>query len=462
MEHLGHDAAADALVAALRRRSVGTIGVRTVASTVATMIRAGELPEGTRLPPVRQLAADLGISPTTVAAAWAQLASLGLVAAQGRRGTFVASPPRRRPRRWQQTPPQPARYDLGTGAPDPRLLPDPVAYLPRIAPLAPATYADPPVFGPLVDVLVPLLPPALQLRADTGTTIVDGALEAIDRLLGTVAPSATAVAVEDPSFPALFDLVEAHGLSVWPLPIDAEGPDPSDLARLAARPELGAVIIQPRAHNPTGATVSDERRDALAAALAPRPDVLVIEDDHSGLVASTPLASLAGLHPASAYVLSFSKSHGPDLRLAAIITDADRRDALEHARSLGPSWSPKLLQALLAAMLEAPEETERLEHARATYAARRERLADALGRNLTGDGVNAWLSPDPEALVALELAAHGVRTVPGAAFTLGSSFAGAVRITLAEPHHDFDEVLAFLERARLDTTASRRERALGR
>lgn len=462
MEHLGSDAAARALVEAVRRRGAGAIGVRTVASTAATMIRSGELAEGTRLPPVRQLAADLGISPTTVAAAWSQLAGLGLVAAHGRRGTFVATPPRRRPRRWRSTPTQPARYDLGTGAPDPRLLPDPVHYLSRLAPLAPATYADPPVFEPLIDALVPLLPAALQLRAERGITIVDGALEAIDRLLDTVAPTTTAVAVEDPSFPALFDLVEAHGLSIWPLAVDAEGPDASDLARLAAQPELGAIIIQPRAHNPTGATVSCDRRDALVAALAARPDVLVIEDDHSGLLASRPLASLAGLHPATAYVLSFSKSHGPDLRLAAIVTDPERRDALEHARSLGPSWSPKLLQALLAAMLAAPNEQERLEHARAAYSARRARLADALGRPLAGDGVNAWLPPDPEGLLALELASHGIRTVPGAAFTLGPTLTGALRITLADPHHEFDEILTYLERAHLDAGASRRERALGR
>jgi GntR family transcriptional regulator len=60
---------------------------------VLASIAAGELPPGTRLPPIRQLAGDLGLAPGTVARAYRELESAGLVVSAGRRGTRVAAPP---------------------------------------------------------------------------------------------------------------------------------------------------------------------------------------------------------------------------------------------------------------------------------------------------------------------------------------------------------------------------------
>ncbi len=447
----------------LIEQALRTRGVRGVAGAIATLIRSGALTEGTRLPPVRRLAAYLGVSPTTVAAAWSQLASLGLISSHGRRGTFVASPPARRPRRWRSSPTPLARYDLGTGAPDPLLLPNPLAYLKALSHPQPVTYTDPPVLESLAEVLWPLLPEGLHPERGGALAVVDGALEAIDLLLGTLAPNATSVAVEDPSFPALFDLVETHGLSVVAIPVDRDGPDPTSLERAAALPELGAFITQPRAQNPTGVSTSPRRRDALAHALARRPDVLVIEDDHSGLLAAQPLATLAGLHPTTAYVLSFSKSHGPDLRLAAVVTHSDRCEALEQARSLGPSWSSKLLQSLLAGMLRDPGEAPRLEQARSEYQRRRSRLGELFEVELNGDGINVWVPPLVDTDLALELAHRGVRVIPGSAFSSQPDVARAARITLAEPRHAFDTVVAYLaETAALPPQANHTRRAPGR
>jgi DNA-binding transcriptional regulator YhcF (GntR family) len=60
---------------------------------VLASIAAGELPPGTRLPPIRQLAGDLGLAPGTVARAYRELETAGLVVSAGRRGTRVAAPP---------------------------------------------------------------------------------------------------------------------------------------------------------------------------------------------------------------------------------------------------------------------------------------------------------------------------------------------------------------------------------
>lgn len=442
--------------------AVSARSVRGVAGAVAALIRAGELPQGTRLPPVRALAEHLGVSPTTVAAAWSQLASLGLIASRGRSGTFVTESPVRRPRRWYGSLTSPARFDLGTGAPDPRLLPNPLAHLADLGALEPATYADPPVYEPLLDALATVLPHELAALSQAGTTVVGGALEAIGRLLDTLPPSTRLVGVEDPTFPALFDLVEARGYAVAPIPLDREGPDPLTIARYAERPELGGIILQPRAQNPTGASISPARRDAIVAALAHRHDVLVIEDDHSGLVASSPLASVASRHPTSAYVLSFSKSHGPDLRLCAIVTDPARRETLDQVRSLGPSWSSKLLQALLAQMLNDPGAATTILEAREHYRRRREDLAEALGLSIPGDGINAWVEGDETAALAERLARYGVRVIPGASFAFASSGPSAVRITLADPHHDFGDALAHIEAALSAGAPPQRAGFLGR
>jgi DNA-binding transcriptional regulator YhcF (GntR family) len=60
-------------------------------SQVATSVADGSLPAGTKLATVRQLAADLGLAPNTVARAYRELEADGVIATQGRRGTFVSS-----------------------------------------------------------------------------------------------------------------------------------------------------------------------------------------------------------------------------------------------------------------------------------------------------------------------------------------------------------------------------------
>jgi GntR family transcriptional regulator len=86
-------------------------------SQVAAAIAAGDLPDGVRLPPIRQLAGDLGLAPGTVARAYRELERAGLVISGGRRGTRVAEPP------------------AGAAGPDPRLLDAARRFAAEVAPL---------------------------------------------------------------------------------------------------------------------------------------------------------------------------------------------------------------------------------------------------------------------------------------------------------------------------------------
>src|SRR4051812_37430238 len=83
---------------ALIAGAVDDRSARGIAAAVSRLVTAGTLPAGTRLPTVRDVARELGISPTTVSEAWRSLARAGAIQPRGRSGTFVASPivPRQR------------------------------------------------------------------------------------------------------------------------------------------------------------------------------------------------------------------------------------------------------------------------------------------------------------------------------------------------------------------------------
>ena len=126
----------------------------------------------------------------------------------------------------------------------------------------------------------------------------------------------------------------------------ASSPSPSPSTTSGALPEAlrvapcaagaRAVVLTPRAQNPTGAALDEERARALRAVLDRHPDVLVIEDDHAGPVAGTPALTLAHARKRRwAVVRSVSKSLGPDLRLASWPATRPRSPACEGRQALG-------------------------------------------------------------------------------------------------------------------------------
>src|SRR5215212_9670147 len=110
---------------ALIAGAVDDRSARGIAAAVSRLITAGSLPTGTRLPTVRDVARELGVSPTTVSEAWSSLNRAGAIQTRGRSGSFVASPAR--PLRYLQLGGGPltgVTNDLSTGVPDHDLLPN--------------------------------------------------------------------------------------------------------------------------------------------------------------------------------------------------------------------------------------------------------------------------------------------------------------------------------------------------
>ncbi len=423
---------------------------RGIAAAVSRLVSAGALPAGARLPTVRDVARELGISPTTVSEAWRSLAKAGAIQTRGRSGTFVLTPSMPRQRlRYARLTASPATLprDFSTGVPDYDLLPSLSEALRRIGDeRLTATYLDEPVLPALETMLRERWPfPPQQL------TVVDGALDAIDRVTATAVRFGDHVLVENPTFPPLLDLLESVGATVVGVPIDGEGVRPDALAEaLACEPV--AVYLQPRAHNPTGASMGQRRADALAKVLARHPDVIVIEDDHAGDIASAAPVSLGRRLPdRTVRVHSFSKSHGPDLRLAAVGGPASVVTAVADRRLLGPGWSSRLLQAVLVDLLTNPLTVAQIEAARKEYARRRAALLAALAaRGATAtcaDGINLWLTVADQQVAMLTLAAHGVAVAPGAPFEVSPLGDDHVRVTVGLVRDGFDELADLLAEA---------------
>jgi len=421
-----------------------------IAAAVGRLIAAGRLAPGDRLPTVRDLAGELGVSPATISHAWKALSAAGLIVSRGRSGTFVLdAAPKWLPARSQTLagPLGSSRLDLSRGTPDPQLLPALGPALSRVSQRAVTpSYQDLPVIPELLDELQRSWPYPVET-----ITVVDGALDAISRSLDQITRFGDRVIVENPTFPPFFDLLDQLGLERVPVEIDAEGIVPASLAA-ALRLAPVAVILQPRAHNPTGASMTPGRAKELVDLLAASSSQpVVIEDDHSGDISISPDVSLGQWLPGRVlHVRSFSKSHGPDLRIAALGGPAALVDPIVSRRMLGPGWTSRMLQTILHDLLTNGDSMAQVGEARRIYFARQRALSEALARHGIAlgqaDGINAWLPVPDERDAIVRLAASGIRVAGGSPFLAaeGGSF---IRVTAGALPEDIAPVAAALAAA---------------
>lgn len=412
-----------------------------IAASVERGIREGQLPTEQRLPSIRRLAGELQVSPATVAAAYRALRERGLVVAGGRHGTVVSGHPP------LPTPPPmalpPGVRDLRTGTPDSRLLPDlrrtlahldePVAELWRQAQRNDAKLLDTARarFG------------ADSVRA-SHLAVVGGALDGVERALATRVRRGDLVAVEDPSYPPILDLLAAIGATPVGVAVDDEGPRSESLER-ALRRRPAALLLVPRAQNPTGAALTPKRAGELRAVLAGHDQLLVVEDDHAHEIAGTEFVSLTEQWDGHwAVIRSASKSLNPDLRLAMMAGDAVTISRVEGRQALGTGWVSTILQRTAAALWSDPEVNDLVGVARATYAARRNALTAALAEReiftTARSGFNVWIPVRDEAATVEGLLSNGWAVQPGERFRLRSG--PAIRISAATLHVEEAPALA--------------------
>jgi DNA-binding transcriptional MocR family regulator len=411
---------------------------RNIASSIETGIRDGELRPGAKLPAIRTLATELGVSPMTVGTAYRELRRRGLLSAGGRRGTRVSDGP---PLPVSALPlvPTGAR-DLTTGNPDPDLLPALAAALGRLDP-GPRAH-------PLTNKLDRLVARAeAEFAADgipaPALAVVAGALDGVERALAAQLAPGDAVAVEDPSFIRVLDLLRALGLVPVPVAVDDDGPRAEALEQALAA-GASAFILTPRWQNPFGSRLTAERADELRQVVDVFEDVLLIEDDHAGLIASEPAHTLAAERRRWAAVRSASKAFGADFRLAVMTGDPVTIARAEGRQLLGTGWVSHLLQELVTNLWEDEGVAEQLEQTANVYNARRRRLLDALaGQGIAAhgaSGLNVWIPVAEEAASAGALLQRGWAVVAGERWRLRAG--PAIRITTSTLLEDEADALA--------------------
>ena len=268
-------------------------------------VTTGALAPGETLPPVRELASELNVNRNTVAAAYKRLVTSGLALSQGRNGTVIKGAPF--PLALEGSSPDTPLTDLSGGNPDPQRLPDLSSYFSTIN-KSPRLYGDAAVSPALHAWAKQWMQDAVPDEGEIDIT--SGAIDAIERLLCAHLLPGDSVAVEDPCFLSSISMLRYAGFSAIPVGVDSEGMQPEMLEQ-ALKNGARAVILTPRAHNPTGCSLSASRAAALQNIVAKYPQALVIIDDHFALLSSSlwhPVIAPETLH--WSVVRSMSKTLG--------------------------------------------------------------------------------------------------------------------------------------------------------
>lgn len=375
-------------------------------------MHSGELPAGAALPAIRDLAGRLGVNRNTVAAAYAQLATAGVVETRRRGGTIVLGAPTIEGEGHIASG---GMINLADGNPDRSLLP---SLSNPIAGYEPVLYGESTVSAALLGMFD--VPEAHRL------VLTNGAADGMERLLTTHLTRGDQVAVEDPGYLTAIGTLRVNGFRAVPVPIDHDGMSVSGLSAALAG-GARAVICTPRAHNPTGASLTASRAAGLREVLAVYPDVLVIEDDHFSMISAREYQRVTPPgHPRWALVRSVSKFLGPDLRVAFVLADPVTAARLES----GATWVSHLLQHVVAGLWD----HARFAQVREVYQARSRSLVGALEQVgivvPAPDGLNVWIPVPAEGFVGA-LADRGWAVRDGRDFAVGPRPAPAIRVTTA-------------------------------
>lgn len=413
-----------------------------IAADVERAVGAGDLEPGQLLPPMRELATELGVNTNTVASAYRTLRERGVIETAGRKGSRVRPRPASTARGSIRVDAPPGVRDLGEGNPDPALLPplgDALAAAARRNAEEPGLYGQAPVDAELAR----LARAAMDADGvpEGPLAVTSGSLDAIERVLAAHLKPGDAVAVEDPGWGSTLDLVPALGLRPVPVAVDDDGPVPQAVSKALAA-GARALIVTDRAQNPTGAAVSKERARELRAVLAEFPHTLLIEDDHGHAIVDLPLHPLAGVTDSWAFVRSTAKAYGPDLRVAVLTGDAVTIDRVMGRQQLGPGWVSRLLQCVVVHLwTSGAVDPLAVAHA---YGERRDALLRALaerGIEAYGrSGMNVWVPVPDETGAVARLLHAGWAVAPGARFRMSAP--PGVRLTVSSLGRDDIEPLA--------------------
>jgi DNA-binding transcriptional MocR family regulator len=296
-----------------------------IAEALLADVQSGRLKPGYRLPPQRQLAKALGVDLTTVTRAFNEARKNGLIEANTGRGSYVRG---KSPERNNVAPAGSPIIDLSMNMP-----PQPPAakLRERIQEGIAGVLSSPHGLMHLhyqesVGVGPDRAAAASWLGARLGSVSVDriavtgGAQTALYAVVRVLARPGHAICAPDLTYPGLRAIAEQLKVRLIPATMDGEGIDPAALEEACRRESPKAVYCVPTIHNPTTATMTAKRREAIAE-VARRHGIAIIEDDAYGALPRQAPAPIAAIAPdLTWHIATLSKCVTPALRTAYVVT----------------------------------------------------------------------------------------------------------------------------------------------
>ena len=323
------------LIYKARLQQAGKPRYLAIADELAQTILNGQLPSGERLPPQRKLALRLGVTAGTVSHAYAVLEQRGLVTARVGDGTYVRASGIVRVQAGSAAPLDLA-YNVAIPTDDGPALAEALQQL-ATDPLAlRQVLSYQPEIGHARHRQV-----GAQWLCRFGTQgdanrvmVTHGAQHGLSCILRTLARPGDALLTESLCYPGLQTLARTMRLQLVGIEIDAQGMLPEALDRAARHIDTKLLYCAPSLHSPTSASMSMQRREAIAQ-VARRHNLLLIEDCVHAAAQAAPLPAISTLLPEQSFLLSsFSKVAGPGLRVGYI--------------EAAPQWLSKLAASMRA------------------------------------------------------------------------------------------------------------------
>jgi DNA-binding transcriptional MocR family regulator len=413
-----------------------------LADLIAEDIRAGRLTARDRLPTLRELAADLGLNYTTVARGYSEARKRGLIDSHAGIGTYIRGTSPSLPLRGgsgaemtMNLPPEPQDTALL------QRMRDTAAYLLKSTDLYDLLrYQD---FGGSEhdrEVGTQWLRRHIPHASFNQVLVCPGIHSVLTALFSQLARPGEMICVEALTYPGVKAIATQLGIQLHALPLDDDGPLAESFEHACKTLQPKALYCNPTLLNPTTATMSRSRREALAD-VALRYAISIIEDDAYGMLPRQVPPAMATLAPElTYYITGFSKCFGAGLRSAYVHSPGNRQSQrLAGALRATTVMASPVTNALATCWVEDGTADAMVEAIRMESAARQALAARHLGPHgmqAPTDGFHLWL-PLTSDWSAVEFASYlrtrGVGVVASAAFSTDADPPDAVRICLGGP-----------------------------
>lgn len=421
-----------------------------IAQEIRELVETGSLSPGMRLPTIRDVANEVGVSVGTVAEAWGELRQEGLLITRRRGGTRITTP----------EPPQPASFpgwpsvDLLLCSPDPRLLPP-------IEPAVTKALKQPGINAWGREYIVEELQRTVEkdwpFHAEAWTA-AGGGTEGLWLATRAAADPGQIIAVEEPAAPGYLGTLRDMDLTPVGVPVDEQGPEPEAL-RSAIDQGAVAFVYAPGGPFSDRHKLSEERAEQLKGVLE-ETTVTLVEDDALGPLSSEQLPSLGAYFPQRTIrVLALCRAFGMDLRTSVLGGARGLVERAVQARSGGVASNSRLLQYAALGMLQDRQVKRSVTMAQTRYAARRDMALSAFQaadlKAEAGPGsLVVWVEVPHEQAAALALGNQGIIVDVGSTSFVNEQSAGHLRLAvtqLPEDNERLAELAQLISRAAAGT-----------